>query len=66
MDPTSLISGLLAAQTARIQLAAAAKLMQTNSQSASDVAMLVAAAQQNADSLANVAAGLGGNLNVTA
>ena len=66
MDPTSLISGLLAAQTARIQLAAAAKLLQTNSQSASDVDMLVTAAQQNADSLSNLAAGLGGNLNVTA
>jgi ABC-type transport system substrate-binding protein len=66
MDATSLISAFLAAQVGQFQLAAAAFLAQSNPDSGSSVAQLTDAAQQNFDPLANVAAGLGTNLDVSA
>jgi hypothetical protein len=61
-----LISALLAAQVGQMQLAAAALLAQSNPDSGSSVAQLVDAAQQNFNPLANVATGLGTNLDVSA
>ena len=49
-----------------MQLAAAALLAQSNPDSGSSVAQLVDAAQQNFNPLANVATGLGTNLDVSA
>jgi len=64
---TSLISAFFAATVGQVQLAAAARLAQTDAQngSASSVNRLVAAAEQNFAPLAGAAAGLGGNLDIT-
>jgi hypothetical protein len=60
-----LVSGLLGAQTARLQMAVAARMMQMNAVSEQSVLQIIDAAQQNAKSLANVAAGIGGNLDIS-
>jgi hypothetical protein len=66
MDPTSLITALMGAQTGMVQLAVAARLARMNADQGSSVVKLIDAAQQNFDPLANVAAGLGTNLDVSA
>ncbi len=66
METASLISAFFAAQVGQLQLAAAAFLAQSNPDSGASVAQLTDAAQQNFDPLANVAAGLGSNLDVSA
>jgi hypothetical protein len=66
MDPTSLITALMGAQTGLVQLAVAARLERMNADQGSSVAKLIDAAQQSFDPLANVAAGLGTNLDVSA
>jgi hypothetical protein len=63
---TSLIAAVLGAQTGMMQLAVAARLARTNADQGASVAKLVDAAQQNIDTLANVAAGVGTNLDVKA
>jgi hypothetical protein len=66
MDPTSLITALVGAQTGMMQLAVAARLERMNADQGASVAKLIDAAQQSIDPLANVAAGLGTNLDVSA
>jgi hypothetical protein len=66
MDTTSLVSALVGAQTGMMQLAVAARLARMNAENGSSIVKLIDAAQQNASSLANVAAGIGTNLDVTA
>ena len=66
MDPTSLITALMGAQTGMVQLALAARLARMDADQGSSVAKLIDAAQQNIDPLANVAVGLGTNLDVSA
>jgi len=66
MDPTSLITALVGAQTGMVQLAVATRLARMNADQGSSVAKLIDAAQQSIDPLANVAAGIGTNLNVSA
>jgi hypothetical protein len=66
MGMTSLISALFASQVGQLQLAAAGFLAQNDPQGASSVTQLVDAAQQNFEPLANVPAGLGTNLDVSA
>jgi len=66
MDPTSLVAAFIGAQTGMMQLAVAARLARMNADQGAAVARLVDAAQQNIDPLANVAAGIGTNLNVSA
>jgi len=66
MDPTSLITALRGAQTGMEQLSVAARLMRMNADQGAAVVKLIDAAQQNIDPLANVAAGLGTNLDVSA
>ena len=66
MDPTSLITALVGAQTGMVQLAVAARLERMNADQGASVAKLIDAAQQNIDPLANVAAGIGTNLNISA
>ncbi len=46
-------------------LAIAAKMLRLNADSAASVVQLLNAAQQTTQSLANVAAGVGGNLNIS-
>ena len=62
---TSLISAFLGAQTGMTQLAFAARFARMNADHASSVTKLIDATQQNFNSLANVAAGIGTNLNVS-
>jgi hypothetical protein len=66
MDPTSLVTALMGVQTGMVQLALAARLERMNADQGSSVVKLIDAAQQNFDPLANVAAGLGTNLDVSA
>jgi hypothetical protein len=62
----SLISAVVGSQTGMVQLALAARLARMNVDQGSSVAKLIDAAQQNFTSLANVASGIGINLNVSA
>jgi hypothetical protein len=66
MDPTSLITAFMGAQTGMMQLAVAASLARMNADQGASVVKLVDAAQQSLDPLANVAAGIGTNLDVSA
>ena len=62
----SLISGLLAAQAGSMQMQVAATVLKSNMDSEKSAVMtLLGAGEQNVSSLANVAAGIGGNLDVT-
>jgi hypothetical protein len=63
---TSLVAAFLGAQTGMMQLAFAARFARMNADQAASVAKLIDAAQQNFNSLANVAVGIGMNLNVSA
>jgi len=64
---TSLISAFVGAQTGMLQLAVAGRLARmNNAHNAASVMKLIDAAQQNLNSLANVAANIGTNLDVSA
>ena len=63
---TNLISAFIGAQTGMVQLAVAARLARMNADQASSVTKLIDAAQQNFAPLANVGAGIGTNLDVSA
>jgi hypothetical protein len=66
MDVAALASALAGAQMGQIQLAVAAKMLRMNANQASSIANLIDAAAQNGNRLANVAAGIGGNLDISA
>lgn len=65
MDPADLAAAFVAARAGQVQLAVAAKMMRMNADSAQSVVQLLEAGQANIDRLANVAAGIGGNLDVS-
>jgi hypothetical protein len=65
MDVASIATAFIAQQAAQLQIAAAAKLLRMNAESGDDAAKLLAAAQQNFDRVANVASGLGANLDIS-
>ena len=48
-----------------MQMAVAAKMLRMNADNASSIVKVIEAAQQNMDTLANVAAGVGSNLDVS-
>ncbi|MBB5045292.1 hypothetical protein HNR60_000021 [Rhodopseudomonas rhenobacensis] len=63
----SLISAALGAKAGQVQMQVAASIMKTNADAEKfAVSTLLGAAQQSADSLANVASGIGGNLDISA
>jgi hypothetical protein len=66
MDVGSLVSALLAAQVAQMQLAAAAKIAKMQTDNSNAVVKLIDAADQNAEQLSAAARGLGGNIDVSA
>jgi hypothetical protein len=67
MDMMSMVSSILAAQAGNTQMQVATAIMKSNADAEkSAVQTLMGAGGQNVSSLANVAAGIGGNLNVTA
>jgi len=62
----SIAASFIAAQAGELQMAMAAHMARTNAGSQADVAKLVEAGQRNINSLANVASGVGTNLNIVA
>ena len=62
----SLVTAALGAQAGLTQLALAGSMLKMNTQNAASVVKLIDAAQQNMNSLANVAPGVGTNLDITA
>jgi hypothetical protein len=62
----SIAASFIAAQAGQLQQAMAAKMMQMNANASDDSAKLLDAAQQNFSRLANVATGVGTNLDITA
>jgi hypothetical protein len=66
MDVASIAAAFVAAQASQLQTAMAAKLLKMNAKASADVAKLLDAAQQNLNQLANVASGIGGNLDISA
>ena len=66
MDIGALASAFVGAKIAEVQMAVAARMLRINADAAASVVQVIDAAQQNMDRLANVAAGIGGNFDVTA
>ncbi len=67
MDIMSMVSGMLAAQAGSGRMQVAATILKSNADAEkSAVLTLLGAGGQDASSLANVGAGIGGNLDVTA
>ncbi len=66
MDPTSIAAALVASQMGNAQMAVAAKMLRMNADNASAIVQVLDAAQKNLQSLANVAEGVGRNLNISA
>ena len=66
MDTASIAAAFVAAQAGQLQTAMAAKMLRMNANASADAAKLLEAAQQNFNRLANVAGGIGGNLDITA
>ena len=63
----SLLSAALGAQAGKMQMQVAASIMKSNADAEkSAVATLLGAAQESLSSLANVASGIGGNLDISA
>jgi hypothetical protein len=65
MDP-SVISAILGAQAGNTRLDMGVQLLRMNADSERAIVQMIGAAAQNANSLANVAAGTGTNLDITA
>jgi hypothetical protein len=66
MDAVAIATAMIAAQAGQAQLAVAAKIAQMNADQGGSVAKLLDAATANFNSLANVAAGIGTNIDITA
>ena len=66
MDVMEMVSSMLAVQTGGLQANVAATLMKQNLDAEKSAVLTLLGAGQGAPSLANVAAGIGGNLNITA
>jgi Putative motility protein len=67
MDLMAMVSGILAMQAGNMQTQVATAIMKSNMDAEkSAVQTLLGAAQQNIAALANVGAGIGGNVNITA
>lgn len=62
MDVAALASAVVDARVGQVQLAVAAKMLRMNADNAASVVKMIDAAQQT---LANVGAGVGGNLDIT-
>lgn len=65
MDVSSLAAAMVRAQAGRLQLAVAAKMMKMNADNAASIVQMIEAARQNMSQLANAAAGLGQNLDIS-
>jgi len=56
---------MVGSQMSQVQMAIAAKMLRMNADAAASVVKIIDAAQQNLQSLANVAAGVGQNVNIS-
>ena len=65
MDVGALAAGLVSARTGQLQLAIAVKMLRMNADQANNAVKMIEAAQANIDKLANVAAGIGDNLDIS-
>jgi hypothetical protein len=65
MDSADLASAFVTARAGQTQLAVAAKMLRMNADAAQSVVQLLEAGQANIDKLANVASGIGGNIDVS-
>ena len=65
MDDVGLASAFIGASIGQVQLAVAGKMLRMSADAAQSAVKLIDAAQQSMDRLANVAAGVGGNLDVS-
>ena len=65
MDVASIAAAFIAAQASQVQTAMAAKMLRLNADQAGNAVKLLEAAEQNMKSLANVASGVGQNLNIS-
>lgn len=65
MDVSSLAAAMVGAQVGRVQLAVAARMLKMSSDDDAAVLQLLQAGQQSAVQLANAAAGLGQNLDIS-
>ncbi|MBM3528538.1 MAG: hypothetical protein FJX62_10625 [Alphaproteobacteria bacterium] len=65
MGIEALATAFVAAQMGQVQMAAAAKMLKMNAEAAKDIAQVLEAAQENMQTLANAAAGIGGNLDIS-
>ena len=66
MDTSSLAAAMVGAQMSGVQMALAAKMLRMNADAEAASVQVLDATQQNFASLANVAAGVGQNLNIHA
>jgi hypothetical protein len=66
MDVTSISSALVGAQASQTQTSLAAEMLRMNAQNAASIVQVLNDSQQNLKSLANVADGVGPNLNISA
>ena len=64
MDMMSMVSGIVAAQAGNMQMQVAATIMKSNADAEKSAVLTLLGA--GSPSLANVGAGIGGNLDVTA
>ena len=65
MDPVSIATALVGAQMSDAQMAVAARMLRMNAANAASIVQVLNAAQQTMASLANVASGIGQNLNIS-
>jgi hypothetical protein len=66
MDTAAIASAFVGAKAAEVQMAVAAKMLKMNADAAKSVVQVIEAVQENLNRLANVAAGVGGNIDISA
>ena len=65
MDITNVAAAFTGAQAAKLQMAAAAAMLRMNAQAGASIVEVIERAQDNMRSLANVAAGVGDNVDIS-
>ena len=65
MDIANVAAAFAGAQVAKLQMAAAAAMLRMNAQAGASIVEVIERAQDNMRSLANVAAGVGGNVDIS-
>jgi hypothetical protein len=65
MDASAIAAALTGAQAGQTQMAIAVQMMKMNADAAASIADMVDTAAQSANPLANLASGIGGNLDIS-